>query len=76
MNKEEEKLKIEADPDYIYCPSSENSLEKFLVKHPDGVNDDKAAQVLMIVPDKLRELYGEAVEMIRKEMIVDPEDEE
>ena len=71
MNKDEEKKKIESEPDYIYCPSSGNSLEKFLTKHPEGVNDDKAAQVLLTTPDKVRKYYDEAVELIKKDMRLD-----
>jgi hypothetical protein len=74
MNKEEEKKKIETDPDYIYCPSTQNSLEVFLRKHPDGVNNDKAAQVLLTTPDKIQTYYDEAVEMIKRDMGVDEED--
>jgi GTP cyclohydrolase I len=74
MNKEEEKKKIETDPDYIYCPSAENSLEKFLTKHPEGVNDEKAAQVLMTTPDKVRKYYDEAVELIKRDMGVDDDE--
>jgi hypothetical protein len=74
VNKEEEKQKIETDPDYIYCPSSENSLEKFISKHPDGVNDDKAAQVLLITPDQLRSHYDQAVKLIREDMGVENEE--
>lgn len=74
MDKEIEKKKIENDPDYIYCPSSENSLEKFLTKHPEGVNDEKAAQVLLTTPDKIREYYDEAVELIRRDMGIDEQE--
>lgn len=74
MNRDEEKRKIEEDPDYIYCPSSENSLEKFLTKHPEGVNDDKAAQVLLTTPDKVRKYYEEAVQLIKKDMGLDGEE--
>jgi hypothetical protein len=75
MNKEEEKKKIEASPDYIYCPSAENSLEKFLTKHPDGVNDDKAAQVLLLTVDKVKKLYNDAVSLIKKDMGLDKDDD-
>lgn len=68
MTKEEEKNKVELDPDFIYCPSANNSLDKFLSKHPDGVNDEKAAQVLLLTPDKLKKYYDEAIELIRKDM--------
>lgn len=75
MNKDEQKAKVEIDPDYIYCPSSENSLTKFLAKHPDGVNDEKAAQVLMVPVDKLKKYYDEAIKLIREDMGLDEERE-
>lgn len=73
MSKEEEKNKVETDPDYIYCPSASNSLDRFLSKHPDGVNDEKAAQVLMLTPDKIKKFYDEAVSLIRQDMGLDDE---
>jgi hypothetical protein len=66
--KEEKSKKILQDPDYIYCPSQGNSLQKLLEKYPDGVNDEKAAQVLMTTPDKIKQYYDEAVELIKKDI--------
>lgn len=70
-NKEEAKEKIETDPDYIYCPSSDNSLEKFASKHPNGVNDEKVAQVLLITQEMAKKLYEEAIRLIKEDMGVD-----
>jgi len=76
MNKEEEKKKIEIEPDYIYCPSAENSLEKFIAKHQDGVNDDKVAQVLLSTTDEIKKYYEEALELIRADMKVELDEED
>ena len=71
--KEENKKKIKEDPDFIYCPSAENSLDKFIKKHPNGVNDDKIAQVLMMTPEEVRDAHEEALEKIREELKVGEE---
>lgn len=76
MSKEEEKKRIESEPDYIYCASVGNSLDRFMMKYLDGVNDDKAAQVLLTTPEKVKEYYAQAIDMIRKDMGVEIEEED
>ncbi len=68
MAKEDQKEKIENEPDYIYCPSADNSISKFIAKHPNGVTDEKAAQVLLMTKEKFQKYYEEAIEMLRKDM--------
>ena len=63
--KEDLKKKIETDPDFIYCPSSENSLEKLMKKHPNGISTEKMAQVLTMTPEEVESAYENAVEKIR-----------
>ena len=70
---DEMRKKIAEEEDFIYCPSAENSLEKFMKKHPNGVNNDKIAQVLMITPEEATEKYEDALEGIREQMKVGEE---
>lgn len=74
INKEETKKKIEEDNDFIYCPSAENSLEKFLKKHPNGVNNEKIASVLLMTQEEVEEEYEIAVEKLRQEVMMGDED--
>lgn len=73
-NKEEIRKKIEEDNDFIYCPSADNSLEKFLKKHPNGVNNEKIASVLMMTQEEVEEDYRVAVEKLREDVLMGDED--
>lgn len=72
-NREELKSKIGNDSDFIYCPSSDNSLEKFVKKHPNGTSNEKIAQVLAMTSEEVEKVYQDAVEMIRTELKVGEE---
>lgn len=68
MDKEEIQRRIKEEEDYIRCPKCSNSITKFLMKNPDGAEDNVIARFLMITEDKLKELYNEAVKILRKNM--------
>lgn len=68
MDKDEIHKKIVEEEDYIRSPKCSNSLTKFLAKNPDGVEDSVIGRLLMISEEKVRELYAEAVKMLRKNM--------
>lgn len=70
-NKELTKAKIEEDEDFINCPSADNSLEKFLKKHPNGTTDEKIAQVLMLDKEDVEDKYQEAIILIKDDMKVE-----
>ena len=72
-SKEDLKKKIESDPDFIYCPSAENSLEKFTKKHPNGASSDKIAQILAMTAEEVEKAYQDAVSRIRTELKVGEE---
>jgi len=63
--------KIEQEEDYIRCPKFSNSLQKFLAKNPDGVDDKTIARLLMIPEEQVEKLYQESVKMLRKDMVHD-----
>lgn len=67
-DKNEMKKRILNDPDYVRCPKTSNSLQKFLSKNPDGVEDNTIARLLMIDEEDVQELYDEAVEQLRESM--------
>jgi len=69
MEKDDIQKKIAEDEDYIRCPKSGNSLTKFIAKNPDGVENGVISRILAIPEDKVEEIYDEAVELLRKDMV-------
>ena len=68
MEKNEIQKRIIEEEDYIRCPKCSNSISKFLMRNPEGAEDSLIARFLMVTEDKVREWYGEAVKMLRKDM--------
>lgn len=67
-NKEDLKKKVLEEKDFIKCPRSFNSLEKYLAKSAEVVEDKTIARLLMIDEKEVEHLYQEAVGMIRERM--------
>ena len=59
------KKKITTDEDFIYCPRLGNSLEKFIEKYPEGVDDEKIAKVLLMDEEEVEETFQNAIRKIR-----------
>lgn len=68
ISKEDFKKKILEEKDFIKCPRSNNSLEKYLSKGPEVAEDKAIARLLMIDVDQVEKIYQEAIQIIRKEM--------
>jgi hypothetical protein len=65
MEKNEIQRRIQEEEDYIRCPKCSNSVNKFLSRNPDGAEDSVIARFLMVSEEKVKELYLEAVKMLR-----------
>lgn len=72
-NKEDLKKKILEEKDYIKCPRSLNSLEKYLAKSPEVVENKTIARLLMINEEEVETIYQEAVQIIKEELGEDNE---
>jgi hypothetical protein len=72
-NKEKLKEKILTDPDFIYSPKYDNSLEKFMLRHDEGVDSSHAAKVLLMDEKEVDEIYEEAIKNLKKLMGVSDE---
>lgn len=68
MDKAEIQKRIKEEEDYIRCPKFSNSLNKFVAKNSDGVQDKTIAKLLMIPEDEVKEIYDEAVVKLREAM--------
>lgn len=64
--KEEIKRKITVEPDFIKCPRYNNSLNKYLAKSPETVEDKTIARLLMIQIEDVERIYQEAVVLLKK----------
>ena len=64
---------IENDPDYIYSPANNFSLEEFTKKHDEGVDDGHISKVLLISEEEVDTLYQSAVEKIKNALGVESE---
>lgn len=60
--------KIKNDEDYIYCPRLNNSLKSFVNTHPDGVDEERIAKVLLIDVNEVKSIFNNAIKKIRKKL--------
>lgn len=70
-NKEDLQKRVLEEEDYIRAPKFSNSLNKFLARNSDGVENATIARLLMIPEEQVEQLHGEAIEMLREEMVDD-----
>lgn len=68
-DKEDLQQKVQTEEDYVRAPKFSNSLAKFVARNSDGVENATIARLLMIPEDQVEEIYAEAVEMLRQEMV-------
>lgn len=70
-DKDEIKKRIMEDEDYIRSPKFSNSLQKFLARNTDGVEDSVIARLLLMTEEEIEQIYQEAVQALREEMAED-----
>lgn len=73
MDKSDIQKRINEEEDYVRCPKFSNSLNKFLAKNDDGVENSVIARLLMIPEEKVEEIYDQAVDKIKAEMAEEDE---
>jgi hypothetical protein len=69
MDKSELIKRILQEEDYIRCPKFSNSLNKFLSRNFDGVENSTIARLLMMSEDEVEKIYEEAIAKLRKSMV-------
>ncbi|MDD5650812.1 MAG: hypothetical protein PHF86_10430 [Candidatus Nanoarchaeia archaeon] len=65
LNKEELKEKIENDEDFIYCPRLGNSIKNLLKVHPEGIDNERIAKVMLMTEEEVEEVFQNAVKKIQ-----------
>ena len=68
LNKEDIRKKVETEEDFIYCPRLNNSLEKFLIAHPDGIDNAKIAKVLMMTEEEVEAAFQSALKKLKESL--------
>ncbi len=71
MDKDDIQKRILEDEDYIRCPKCSNSINKFVAKNPEGVDNAVIGRLLVIPEEKVEEIYEEAIELLKKDMVQD-----
>lgn len=69
MDKTQIERRIREEEDYIRCPKLGNSLERFMNRNHEGVEDSVIARLLMISEEEVQKIYQEAVDELRGEML-------
>jgi hypothetical protein len=62
------KVQIETEDDFIYCPKYDNSMQNLLQHHPEGLEIDRIAKVLLMTTEEAEELYNNILKKLRKNM--------
>jgi hypothetical protein len=60
--------KILEEDDFVHCPKLDNSLKKVVNKNPDGLEDNKIADLLGIDSEEVDSLYQSAIKKIRQKL--------
>lgn len=60
---------IETLPDYVNIKRFDYSLEKLLDRYPNGAPDRVIAQALEMSEDEVKQLYEQALEKLKKELV-------
>jgi hypothetical protein len=68
VDKSEMQAKIRTVEDFIHSPKHKNSLENFLAKNENFVENGTIGRLLMMSPDEVEAIYQESIKEFKKEM--------
>ena len=71
VDKSDLQRRILEEEDFIRCPKCGNSLNKFMLKNSDGVDDATIARLLMIPEKEVEKVHAEAIKQLREKMVPD-----
>ncbi len=71
MEKSDMEKLIKDDPDFIYSPKHQNSLQKFLAKTDNPLESVAIARLLLTDAETIDRIYLESVEELKKGMTED-----
>ena len=76
MEKNEMEKKILEDEDFIHAPKYGNSLNKFLAKTENLLENGAIGRLLLVTAEEVERLYQESVIRLKKEMNPDEDSED
>lgn len=62
--------RLRTDSDFVYLPRFDFSLEKLMLRYPDGVPGKLIAQALMMTEDEVDSLFQDTLVSLRKALKV------
>lgn len=68
MEKSEAMKKIKEERDFIHAPKFGNSLNNFLAKNENMLENNAIGRLLLISPEEVEAIYQESVVKLREEM--------
>lgn len=68
MDKNEMQEKIRTVEDFIHSPKHKNSLENFLSKNDNPLENGTIGRLLMMTPDEVEAIYQESIQEFKKKM--------
>ena len=71
MDKNEMQEKIRTIEDFIHSPKHKNSLDNFLAKNENPLENGTIARLLAMTPDEVEAIYQESIKEFKKEMAAD-----
>lgn len=74
MDKSEMQKKIKENEDFIHAPKFGNSLNKYLAKTDNMLENSSIGRLLLLSEEEVEQVYLESVEALKKEMLNDGEE--
>jgi hypothetical protein len=69
VDKDETKEKINTIEDFIHAPKHQNSLNKFLAKTENPLENGAVGRLLLLSEEEVETIYQESIETLKKEML-------
>lgn len=70
MTSQEAKRLVETEPDFVAIKRFEYSLNKLMMKYPEGAPTKVIAQALLVTEDEVEELYEGIIMKLRQALDV------
>jgi hypothetical protein len=68
VERNEAMKKIREEADFIHAPKFSNSLQKFLAKNENLLENNAIGRLLLLSPEEVEAIYQESVVKLREEM--------
>ena len=65
--------KVREDEDFVHSPKHQNSLNRFLAKNENPLENGAIGRLLLIAPEEVEALYQQSVVQLKEEMSEDEE---